>query len=507
MALKSRLSCWEIIKTLRRHNKLSEKRHVALAQNKIAKVMGYVFFSIMILYLMFFAVMFSLIANSSSRYTACELLSGLLPFLLIVDFYSRFLIQQTPSQQIKPYILLPLGKYACIDSFLFNSATSLGNLVWMALFIPYSIMSIVFVEGFWSTIGFLLAMHLIIVADSLWYMFVRTLINRSFYWWILPLSFHALMLSPLYIGSKAGVTQLCEMYSVIGEGASHWSPIVFVIILAVLVLLLAMNRKLQFDSIYAELSHTEETKIKHVSNLSSLERFGILGEYLKLEVKSIMRNKNIRKSFISANILIVMFSLLISFTDVYAGGMTKFLAVYNFAIYGAIILVKAMCYEGNYIDCIMVRRENIIALLKAKYFFYSALLLLPLLLMLPTAIMGKCSPLMLIALLFITAGPVHAILLYTAVINKQTMPLNTKFIGKGSMENSFIQIAVELAAFFLPLLLIFILPPLLGETAGALAIIAIGLVVILLHRLWISDIYRRMMKRRYENLESFRATR
>ena len=241
--------------------------------------------------------------------------------------------------------------------------------------------------------------------------------------------------------------------------------------------------------------------------MSSLERFGILGEYLKLEVKSIMRNKNIRKSFISANILIVMFSLLISFTDVYAGGMTKFLAVYNFAIYGAIILVKAMCYEGNYIDCIMVRRENIIALLKAKYFFYSALLLLPLLLMLPTAIMGKCSPLMLIALLFITAGPVHAILLYTAVINKQTMPLNTKFIGKGSMENSFIQIAVELAAFFLPLLLIFILPPLLGETAGALAIIAIGLVVILLHRLWISDIYRRMMKRRYENLESFRATR
>ena len=145
MALKSRLSRWEIIKTLRRHNKLSEKRHVALAQNKIAKVMGYVFFSIMILYLMFFAVMFSLIANSSSRYTACELLSGLLPFLLIVDFYSRFLIQQTPSQQIKPYILLPLGKYACIDSFLFNSATSLGNLVWMALFIPYAIMSIVFV--------------------------------------------------------------------------------------------------------------------------------------------------------------------------------------------------------------------------------------------------------------------------------------------------------------------------------------------------------------------------
>ena len=507
MEQKSRLSRWEIIKTLRRHQKLSEKRHVALSQNKIAKVFGYVFFSFMVLYLMFFSVMFSLIANSSSRYTASELLSGMLPFILVVDFYSRFLLQQTPSQLIKPYVLLPLGKYACIDSFLFNSVTSTGNLIWMALFVPYSIMSIIFVEGFWSTIGFLLAMHLIIVADSLWYMFVRTLVNRRFYWWLLPLSVHALMFAPLYIGSKAGMTQLCETYAAIGEGASHWSPIVFIGILALLAILLAMNRKLQFVSVYDELAHTEETKIKHVSNLSSLERFGILGEYLKLEVKSIMRNKNIRKSFITANLLIVMFSLLISFTDVYGGGMTKFLAVYNFAIYGAIILVKAMCYEGNYIDCIMVRRENIISLLKAKYFFYTALLVLPLLLMLPTAIMGKCSPIMLIALLFITAGPVHAILLYTAVINKQTMPLNTKFIGKGSMENNFIQIMVELVAFILPLLLINIFPPLLGETTGALIIIAIGLAVIICHRWWISDIYRRMMKRRYENLESFRATR
>lgn len=507
MAKGSRMTRWEIIKTLRRHDKLSADRHVALAQNKIAKVMGYVFFTITVLYLMFFAVMFSLIANSSSRYTACELLSGLLPFLLMVDFYSRFIIQQTPSQRIKPYVLLPMGKYACIDSFLFNSATSYGNLIWMALFIPYSIMSVVFVEGFWCTIGFLLAMYLIIVCDSLWYMLARTLINRRFYWWLLPLGVQALMFSPLYLGTKPGITQLCECYSVIGEGASHWSPIIFGGILLLLFVLLAINRKVQYECVYEELSRTEETKLKHASRLSAFERFGVLGEYLKLEVKSIMRNKNIRKSFIMANLLIVMFSVLIAFTDVYGGWMTKFLAVYNFAIYGAIILVKAMCFEGNYIDCIMAHRENLISLLKAKYFIYGSLLILPLILMLPTVFMGKCTILMLLALMIITAGPVHALLLYTAIINKTTMPLNTKFIGKGSMENNFIQIVVEFAAFLLPLLLLSLLPPLLGDTAASLIIIAVGLVVIVLHPWWLRDIYRRMMKRRYENLEGFRGSR
>ena len=220
-----------------------------------------------------------------------------------------------------------------------------------------------------------------------------------------------------------------------------------------------------------------------------------------------MRNKNIRKGFISANILITMFSLLISFTDIYNGGMSKFLAVYNFAIYGAMILVRIMCYEGNYIDCLMVHKENIISLLKAKYFLYSCLLLLPLLLMLPTVFMGKCTWQMLLAILLLTAGPVHAAFLYMAVFNKQTLPLNEKFIGKGTIENSFLMIAVEIAAFTLPLILIVLMPTLMGETWGAIALMVIGAVVIATNRYWISDIYRRMMKRRYENLESFRSSR
>ena len=220
-----------------------------------------------------------------------------------------------------------------------------------------------------------------------------------------------------------------------------------------------------------------------------------------------MRNKNIRKGFITANMVILMFSLLISFTDVYGSGMTKFLAVYNFAIYGAIVLVKVMCYEGNYIDCLMVHKENIISLLRAKYIIYSVLLIIPLLLMLPTVFMDKCSLSMLIALMLLTAGPVHASFLYMAIINKQTIPLNTKFIGKGSIETNFLQVVVEIAAFTLPLLLLNFVPLLFGETMGSFVLMGIGILFIATERYWIGDIYRRLMRRRYENMESFRSTR
>lgn len=504
---KKKITRWQMIRLLRKHGLLADKHNVAIEQNKVAKVFGYVMSAITMLYLMFLAVMLSLIANSSTRYTACEIMFGILPFILVIDFLFRFMIQQTPSQRIKPYILLPLGKYACIDCFLFNSATSLGNLIWMALFVPYAIMSVLFVEGFFNALGFLLALYLIIVANSLWYMIARTLINKSIFWWFLPIAVYALIFSPWYIGPDADFVKLCETYSVIGNGSAHWSIIVFGGILLLICLIWAINRRLQYDSVYAELSKNEKTEIKHVTQLGLFDRYGEVGEYLKLEIKSIMRNKNIRKTFIMANVLIIVFSLLISFTDIYEGGMTKFLAVYNFAIFGAMILIRAMCYEGNYIDCLMVHKENIISLLKAKYFLYTFLLLLPLLLMIPTVVMGKCTLLMLISIMFLVGGPIHACFLYLAIINKQTIPLNTKFIGKGTTENNFIQVVVELAAFLLPLILLNILPVLLGETLGALVLLCMGLCFIVTYPIWIRDIYKRMMKRRYENLESFHATR
>lgn len=501
------ISKWELIKTLRRHIKLSEKRNPAFQQNKAAKIIIYIGGAFMLLYLMFISVMLAQIANNSETVTPCELMFGLLPFILLVDFGFRFMAQQTPSQQIKPYILLPIGKYACIDSFLFNSITSTSNLIWFALFLPYAIMSIVFSYGLMAALGFLLAWYLLIVCNSLWYMLVRTLVNKSYWWWLLPAVVYAIILSPWYLGEKAGIENLCDTYSTIGEAVSHWSILAFGGILLLMAILVIINRYVQYNSVYAELSRSEQTKLRHVSELKSLDRYGEVGEYIKLEIKSIMRNKNIKKGFWSANILVFVFSLLMSFTDIYQGGMTIFLSVYNFAIYGAMILVRVMCYEGNYIDCLMVRKENIISLLKAKYYFYSLLLIVPFLLMLPTLFTGKCSLLMLLAIIALIAGPIHIIFLHMAIYNKQTVPLNTKFIGRGGMETNYVQVVVNLAALFLPPFLVGLLPLVFGETVAYIVILCVGIIFIATSKYWIRSIYNRMMRRRYINLEGFRATR
>ena len=155
----------EYIRILRRHQKLSAKRHPAFEQNKTAKFFIYLSAGITIIYLMFFAVIFAMVANSSDSTTACELIYGFAPFILTIDFLFRFIAQQTPSQMIKPYILLPIPKKLCIDSFISSSMFDWGNCIWFAMFIPYTIMSVVFSEGIFITFLFLLSLYILIIIN------------------------------------------------------------------------------------------------------------------------------------------------------------------------------------------------------------------------------------------------------------------------------------------------------------------------------------------------------
>ena len=502
---------FQIFKELRKHRKLAEKRAINFEQNKMAKWLIWILGLMVIGYLIFFAVIFAMVANDSSSTTALELIFGMMPFVLLIDFFIRFMAQQTPAQLVKPYILLPIPKNVCIDSFVLTSLFSTGNLVWFAMLVPYALMAVVFSYGFWAAIGMLLCYYLFILANSQWYSIVRTLINNSLRWWILPICVYALMALPVIIkgGSEKGWDSFFDFYSSIGTAIEQGSILPYLIALALLLVLAFINRRLQIINVWREISRVEKTThLKSVSRFAFLDQYGEIGQYIQLEIKTIMRNKNPRKGFIFATAIVLMFSLLISFTTAYDSQfMTNFWCIYNYAIYGAMMILKVMCNEGNYIDCLMVRRENILKLLRAKYIFYSVLLFLPFLLMLPTVFSGKWSILMLVSYGVFTAGFQYFLLFQMAVYNKQTVPLNTKFLSKNGMENNSYQLVVEMAAFFLPLPLIMLMQAVLGNTVAYLTMLVIGIAFIATSPMWMRNIYTRMMKRKYILLEGFRASR
>ena len=101
---------------------------------------------------------------------------------------------------------------------------------------------------------------------------------------------------------------------------------------------------MQFLYVREEIMKQEkkEAAMKKVYQYTFLERFGQTGEYLKLELKSIFRNKAIRSRVITSIAIISVLSLIISFTEIYDSKiMLNFWCFYCFGLYGLMTLVKA----------------------------------------------------------------------------------------------------------------------------------------------------------------------
>ena len=493
----------QLFRLLRKNAKLSEKRHPMFEANQYGKLFGYLVAGILAIE---FIALGTFMGWIGAKDDAAELIFFIMPFMLIFDFFGRFAMQQTPLMLVKPYMLMPISKYSAIECFLVSQVLDTSNLFWLVFTLPYTF--IVWCGGIstWEAIGMLILLHLMVVVNSQWYLLVRTLVNQSLFWWALPAAFYGLLVGPLFFLPDKMTDQYTDMIGdLLGDYVfSWWSFALFILLFACLFLI---NRKLQMLFVYDEVSKVETTKLKRVSEFKTLNRFGQIGEYLKLEIKSTMRNKAIRSRFIQGICFITFFSLMIAFGDIYRGSLSRnFLCLYAFVFFGATNLTMVMCPEGNYIDLLLVHEENILKLLSAKYYYYGGILLLPFLLMLPTVITGQISILMILAYMLTALGPIYCMLFQLAIINKNTLPLNEKITGKNQLGNKW-QSILSLVSMFVPIIFVFLFEAIFDTTTAYTLLIVIGLAFTLTEPYWMRNIYVRMMRRRYTNLEGFHASR
>ena len=473
-----------IFNELRKHGRLAAKRHPMYEKNKVAKILGYVMGAFWAGYLIFFGTTFAfgfsdMVPNREPYHVMNAVV---LIFILALDFLLRVPLQKTPTQEVKPYLLLPVKRIRVIDFLLIRSGLSLFNLFWLFLFVPFSFITITKFFGISGVITYLIGILLLIIANNYWYLLCRTLINERIWWILLPIAFYGGIGCLLFIPEDS---PLFYFFMDLGDGYIQGNIFYFLGTILVIVLLWLINRKIMSGLIYAELAKVDDTQIKHVS------------EYKFRRCKGALRN---------ISIVIVAFSVALSFSSVYDGNfMTSFICVYNFAVFGMIILSQIMSFEGNYIDGLMSRKESIMSLLKAKYYTYSIGEIIPFILMIPAIIMNKLTLLGAFAWFFYTIGFIYFCFFQLAVYNKQTVPLNEKVTSR--QNNSAIQMLVNFGAFGVPLILYSLLNALLGETITYTILLVIGLGFTLTSPLWIKNVYHRFMKRRYENMEGFRDSR
>lgn len=489
---------------LRKHGKLAAKRNPMYEKNKFGKFWMYLMAIFWAGYLMFFGTTFAFAFDGGATEAYHVLNSGLI-FVMAIDFLMRFPFQKTPTQEVKPYLLLPIRRNRLIDFLLIRSGLSGFNFIWLFLFVPFAIITVTKFYGITGVLTYCIGIWLLMVFNNYWFLLCRTLIDQRIWWIILPIA--------VYGGIAAGILipenhSLLFDYSInLGEGFITGNPLTFLGMLISITIMWFINRALMVRLVYDELNKVEDTKVKHVSEYKFLDRYGEIGEYMRLELKMLLRNKVCKTALRSAFLVVMLFTGILSFTEAYDGqGMKGFIIVYNFIIFGLLFLSNLMSYEGNYIDGLMSRKESIYTLLRAKYTLYSIAILIPLILMIPAMATGKLSVLSCIAWAIFVAGGVYFCLFQLAVYNVKTVNLNAKMTNRHNMGTG-LQNLIAGAAFGVPLILNYVLTTFLGETATAWVLIVVGAGFILTSRFWLKNVYHRFMKRRYKNMEGFRDSR
>ncbi len=490
---------------LRRHGRLADKRHPMYDKNRFGRFWMYFMAAFWAGYLIFFGTTFAFALEGEAR-EPYHIINGALIIILAIDFLIRFPFQKTPTQEMKPYLLLPIRRRRLIDFLLLRSGLSTFNLFWLFFFVPLAIITVARYYGVSGVLTYCIGIWLLMVLNNYWFLLCRTLMNERVWWVALPLAFYGGIGCALFIPDDSPLF----LWSItLGEGYITGNPLALLGTLLAIALLWLLCRNIMGRLIYNEMNKVEDTtvKVRHVSEYRFLDRYGEIGEYMRLELKMLLRNKVCKASLRSIILIVVAFSLVLSFSDVYdSTGMKSFIMVYNYVIFGIMFLLSIMSYEGNYIDGLMSRKESIYSLLRAKYILYSVAILIPFVLMIPAMVTGKLTVISCLAWALFTSGAIYCGLFQLAVYNCRTLDLNTKLTNRQNMGTG-LQNIISFAAFGVPLLLNAGLKVWLGETVTAIVLIVVGLGFILTSRLWLKNVYHRFMKRRYKNLEGFRDSR
>lgn len=489
---------------LRKQGKLASKRNPMFEKSKTAKIWIYIGVAFWACYLIFFGVMLGTAFRGEHIYRN-QLISTLaaIPFILVIDFLVRFPFQQTPTQEVKPYLLLPVRKQRIIDFLLLRSGLDTFNLFWFFFFVPFACFTVIGHFGILSFFSYLICIWLLIMINNYWFLLCRTLINESIAWLLMPLAFYGGIIALVFLPDKFPATNTLLN---LGEGYLNFNLLYIIPTIAIIALLWFINSKVMGKLIYKEVNRTEDTKIKHISEYKFLDRYGLLGEFFRLELKMLFRNKATKVTMRMVIILVIAFCSIMSFTSVYDDAFGKyFITIYAFCALATTLLQRIMSFEGNYIDGLMVRKECILTLLKAKFYLAMFFVIIPFCLLIPAIINNKITLLYTVSVGLFSAGAVHFLLFQLAVYNTETVPLNSKVTSRQT--SSSMQKIITFAAMLVPMGLFPIIEWICGATIGDSIMLVIGAGFILTSPIWLRNTYKRFMARRFQNMDSFRNSR
>jgi Predicted signaling protein consisting of a modified GGDEF domain and a DHH domain len=414
-----------------------------------------------------------------------------------VDLLLRCSSQSLPTIDVVPYLRLQINRKSIVKYLLIRALATVFNFLPWIVFIPYIINVLSYSEGAGAVSFFVVGMFLLMILNNYLAVFLNYLSQRNIIYFLIPI----LLVSGLFALKKLDIS--IESYSAnLGRLILEGNIGVFILFVAAIVFIIWVLQRMLRTNFYIDdfRARKENRAAAGLIGMEVFNRFGDTGKFIALELNMLLRNKRTRQVLISVVLFWIIFGVQMLHNP-YKIFFLLFVVSLSSVNYGQFLF----SWESSYFDGIISRKNNFVDYVKAKYYILSSLIFLSFAVFSVVSIIsGKIDFFMLTAITLFSLGVGNFFILFFGTYNNSRIALNQSqfFNHQGTRANTFL---LSLTFILVPLGVYGLAIWLFNELGAKIMLGVPGLIMLLTHNWWISNIIvPRFMARKYKNLEGFR---
>jgi len=435
--------------------------------------------------------------------TPTEIFNGITLYLLLGGLAVRYLMQQLATINVQSYQVLPIKRSTIENYLLFTPLLHPINYLLFFTIIPFAIRSVSIDYDNFTALRFVLNFFLIVCFNSLTASFIKRKFGSNFWGFLGVIVFFGILIF-------LEVSQIFSLFTISGKVFDFivLQPFGLILPLFAVVCTYLLNRWFFARNFYAEHfeRQTKTAKTYNTSNLTFLNRFGIVGEIMALELKLIWRHKR-TKSLTYMAVLFLFYGLYFYTNNFYANS-SAWLFFSAMFITGLITFMFGqwiISWNSAHFDCLMTKNVSVRAYLSANFYLMLAGNTACFLLTMPYFLFGKQIAILHVVAFLYNSGVNVFLLTYFASYNTKRIDLMAKSV-MNYQGTTFKNFLIVLPMMFLPMLTIAIFSAFSMGNTALVVLSALGIVGLVFQKQLITLCVNQFNKRKYALCEGFRQT-
>lgn len=378
---------WLMIKTLISHEWKRLTRSASFGKELTTSVLlGLIAFMAVLYALAFGFALDALVTNGLEQPDSFAFVSRFLVYYLCFEFVTRYFVQNVPVLDVQPYLHLPVKRGVLVHYLLGKSLVHLLNILTLLLFAPFAFTVLLPRFGAGVALAWLGSLFVLsLVVHHLLLLFKKRLDDTA--WGLLALVgvFGLLAAADYYQWFR--LTDLSAW--IFGEPTRL--VYVFFFSLAALVAMYLLSYRLLAESFYADQWVSDKTSAGSWAKqeFGFLRAYGILGDWISLELKLILRHKRTRTILLMSGLLL-LYGLFFYRKDGLAEqpGFILFVGIFVTGIFMINYGQFLFSWQASHFDFILTRPLSLRHYVESKYWLMGIITIACFLLTIPYVYFG-----------------------------------------------------------------------------------------------------------------------